>query len=656
MYVKVVIAKPLHQRFVYSFDPAETPVEIGMRLLVPFGTKEVKAFAVELCDTIEETSYTVRKVSKIVDDVAIFTSFHIELAVWMSRLYLCSEGEALSAMIPSNKRESLEDSPPETVFDSRPVSFDQLTDQQLSAIDSISSSQKSLHYLFGVTGSGKTEVFFQVAERVIKNNKSVIYLVPEITLTYQISNRLESRFKGRVAILHSKMTGSQRLKMWRKIQRREVDIVIGARSAIFAPFENLGLIIIDEEHESSYKAQNTPRYHARQVAQKIASMHSAKIIMGSATPSLEAYQMMESGHIVRHVLSERVAGGTLPAIEVVDMLNEKEMLSKKLTAEIKSTLEKKRQVILFLNRRGFSYFFHCNSCGYEMMCPHCSVSLTFHKSENRMVCHYCGYTTRPISVCPECSSVDVGYGGFGTQMVEMEIKNKFPLASIARLDADSNRKRGEGKRILEDFQAGKTDILLGTQMVAKGLNFPKVDLVGIVLADGALNLPDFRAAERTFSLIVQVGGRSGRYNSEGKVIVQTYHADNPAIVLASLDDREQFYDQELAVRQQTNFPPFSRLINIVVRSKRKELCIQEISILENKAREGISFLPDHSGIEIMGVSECPIEKINNNYRYHILLRSKDITALLQVVTFIHRSYTPRHSVYIEIDIDPLHLL
>jgi primosomal protein N' (replication factor Y) len=655
MFVKVVVAKPLYQRFTYAFDPSELPIEIGMRLIVPFGTKELKAFAVEISETVEPSSYEIKSVKKIVDDLPIFTSHHIQLALWMSKLYLCSEGEALSAMIPSNKREMSEDLFPEPSFTTTTVREEQLSDEQRKAIDTIYESTQPLHYLYGVTGSGKTEVFFHLAEKVIQEKKEVIYLVPEITLTYQLSQQISSRFNKRVAILHSKMTGNQRLNQWRRIQRKEVDIVIGARSAIFAPFDNVGLIIIDEEHENTYKAGNTPRYHARQVAQKIASMHNAKIVMGSATPSLEAWQMIQENHIVQHTLSNRVAGGSMPTVEIVDMLNEREMLSRTLSKEIEKTLKNKRQVILFLNRRGFSYFFHCNSCGYEMMCPHCSVALTYHKSENTMVCHYCNYTTRPISVCPDCKSLDVGYGGFGTQMVEQEIHNKFPLASIVRLDADVNKKRGEGQKILESFQKGEIDILLGTQMVAKGLNFPKVDLVGIVLADSTLNLPDFRSAERTFSLIVQVSGRSGRYNSDGKVIVQTYHADNPAIQLATKEDKEEFYLQELETRKETNFPPFSRLVNIVIRGKRKDVCEQELKVIGSIAERALTYIKDNQ-VEILGLSECPIEKINNNYRYHLILRSNSFTSLLQVVTYIHRSYTPRSSVYLEIDIDPLHLL
>ncbi len=655
MYAHVVVAKPLYQRFTYAFDPCVNMIEVGMRVTVPFGSKKITAFVCEVKETIEEVSYTIKDVIKVIDKEPIFNQNHIKLAYWMSQFYFCSEGEALSAMIPSNKREKIEEEAIAieivNVFEDELI----LSDEQQDAISRIISSNKALHYLYGVTGSGKTEVFLHVASHIIAKGKQVIYLVPEITLTYQLTHLLNKRFNERVAILHSKMSGSERLKHWKKIQRGEIDIAIGARSAIFAPFTNLGLIIIDEEHEQTYKAGNTPRYHARQVAQKIASMHKAKIVMGSATPSLEAFMMMEEGKVMKHTLLQRVSGGSFPKVQVIDMLQEKEMISRHLYMSMKETLKKKRQVILFLNRRGFSYFFHCNSCGYEMSCPHCSVSLTFHKSEHTMVCHYCNYKTKPIHVCPTCNSVDVGYAGFGTQMVEQEIEKKFPHATLSRIDADVSKKRGEVQDILERFEKGEIDILLGTQMVAKGLNFPKVDLVGIVLADSTLNLPDFRSQERTFSLILQVSGRSGRYNNDGKVIVQTYHAQNYAIQMASNNNPLEFYKAELETREITQFPPYTRLVNIVVRGKSKAICQSEIDKVASLATRAIEHLSTGE-VEIMGVSECPIEKINNNYRFHMILRSKELTCLLQVVTYIHRNYKGVKNTYLEIDVDPLHLL
>jgi len=652
-YVEVVIATPVDQMFTYTFDPDEQQVLVGCRLTVPFGRRNVTAFALAVSEKQPETTFSLKHVIKVIDKEPLFNKEHILLASWIRTYYFCSLGEALSAMLPSNRREAKDELvPDESLASPREII---LSDHQSQAIQQIISSSHLFHYLYGVTGSGKSEVFFRVAEHVVAQGKQVIYLVPEITLTYQLLEALELRYGERVAVLHSGLTGSKRLKEWRRIQRGEVDIVIGARSAVFAPCPDLGLIIVDEEHEQTYKAGNTPRYHARQVAQRRAVMNTAKLLMGSATPSLESYYQMSEGSVVQHNLPHRVSGGKEPVIQIVDMLREKEMLSRELFRQMQATLERGNQVILFLNRRGFSYFFHCTSCGYEMICPHCSISLTYHKHTNSMVCHYCGYTTPPVSVCPSCNSVDVGYAGFGTQMVEEEIVRKFPLARIERLDADVGRKKGETGQIIKRFQEGKTDILLGTQMVAKGLNFQNVDLVGIVLADGTLNLPDFRSAERTFSLLVQVSGRSGRFLTNGRVIVQTYHPEASSIQKAATGAYEAFYAEELETRKITGFPPFMRLVNITVRGKNKARCVEQCTVLETLAGSAISRLGDRS-VEIIGVSECPIGKISNNYRYHMILRSATIKNLLRVTSFIRTSYTPASGIYIEIDVDPLHLL
>lgn len=662
MFAQVVLSNPLEQRFTYAISE-DMVCEVGMRAVVPFGNREVTAYVVACLDRIEETRYTIKPIKRMIDKEPLYGEREILLAQWMARFYLCSEGEALSGMIPGGRRDV---DPPLMPIDGQElaVAAEHLSEEQREAITSILSSKEQLHYLYGITGSGKSEVFLQVAEQVIQQGKQVIYLVPEITLTHQLARQVSKRFENRVAILHSGMTPSQRLTAWRKIKRGEVEMAIGARSAVFAPFENLGLIIIDEEHENSYKAGNSPRYHARQIAQKRASDSNALLLMGSATPSLEAWHMMEEGRICKHVLSQRVGGGSPPKITVVNMLGEQRLLSRKLLEMMKQTLDMKRQVILFLNRRGFSHFFHCNSCGYEMTCPHCSISLTYHKKENRMVCHYCGYSRKPISVCPECNSVDVGYGTFGTEMVENEVKQFFPLAHIARLDTDSAKDKQRVAQVLSEFKNGSIDILLGTQMVAKGLNFPLVDLVGIVLADSSLNLPDFRSQERTFSLILQVSGRAGRYNNAGKVVVQTYHPDNRAIMCATQNDLQTFYSEELSARKETAFPPFTRLVNFVVRGRSKEKTAKAMvdlhSMIESLLLEMGSAYVDNGDKkdipDILGSAPCPIEKIAGNWRHHLVLRSTNPARLLQVATAVHQQYKTPSSIYLEIDLDPLQML
>ena len=659
MYAQVVLNNPLQQRFTYKI-PEDMVCEVGMRAMVPFGNREVAAYIVACIETVGETAFTIKPIKRMIDTEPLYGEPEIALAQWMAQFYLCSEGEALSTMIPGGRRDI---DPPVMPVDDQElaVSSDRLSSEQQQAITAIVESKDALHYVYGITGSGKSEVFLQVAEKIVAAKKQVIYLVPEITLTHQLSRQVSKRFENRVAILHSGMSPSQRLATWRKIKRGEIDIAIGARSAVFAPFERLGLIIIDEEHENSYKAGNSPRYHARQIAQKRASETQAKLIMGSATPSLEAWQMMEEGNVCKHILRQRVAGGVPPAVTVVNMLAEQRLLSRTLIEEMKRTLDRNRQIILFLNRRGFSHFFHCNSCGFEMSCPHCSISLTFHKQANRMVCHYCGYSQRPISVCPECSSVDVGYGTFGTEMVEKEVTQFFPEASVARLDTDSAKDKKMVAKVLADFKEGAIDILLGTQMVAKGLNFPLVDLVGIVLADSSLNLPDFRSQERTFSLIVQVSGRAGRYNDAGKVVVQTYHPDNLAIRLATAHDLESFYTQELAIRKETAFPPYTRMVNFVVRGRNKERVSSEMLtiksmvelLIQQMEKQGI---PSKDIPDILGSAPCPIEKIAGNWRHHLVLRGMRVGRVVQIARSIYEQYKAPSGIYLEIDMDPLQML
>jgi primosomal protein N' (replication factor Y) len=655
MFVDVVINTPLQQRFTYSI-PAEFSVQVGLRVIIPFRNREITGYIVECKKEIEAVEFEIKPVKRVVDEQPLFGDKEIKLAQWIASFYLCSEGEALSAMIPSARREvEFNHLPVDESY--RALADEQLSDEQRNTINSILNSTNNLHYIYGVTGSGKSEVFLQVADAVIAKGKEVIYLVPEITLTHQLAQLVAQRYENRVAILHSRMSSSQRFMAWKKIKAGEVDLVIGARSAVFAPFENLGLIIIDEEHENSYKAGNTPRYHARQVAQRRASITDSLLLMGSATPSLESFHMMQEGKIERHLLTKRVAGGKEPHFTVVNMLGQKYVLSKTLRVEMKKTLDSKKQVILFLNRRGFSYYFHCNSCGFEMSCPHCSVSLTFHKNKKRMICHYCGYSRLPMTSCPTCKSMDVGYGGFGTEMVQQEVSQFFPEAVVERLDTDSAQDRKSVKKILSRFKEGEIDILLGTQMVAKGLNFPLVNLVGIVLADSGLNLPDFRSQERTFSLIVQVSGRTGRFNEEGKVVVQTFNPDNLAIRMATQNNLEQFYQQELSFRKATNFPPYTRLVNFVIRGKNREKSSDAIVKLKQLVDQAIGTIKTKDILlDVLGHSSCPIEKIADSWRFHLVVRSTDISKVLYIANVVHKNFKVASGLYLEIDIDPLSML
>ena len=665
IFLDIVLNVPVNQAFTYSYIPLENQKpenipQIGKRAEVRFGNKKMTGFITKIYDSFPSHCAVplekIKQVSKIVDSEPLITQELLETAIWVSKYYLCTIGEAVNSILPSARRESSEQS---FSFDSEISAGirQNLSEEQKKAVNDIlahaEKNESSFHYLYGPTGSGKTEVFLQTAEQILKKNKGVIYLVPEISLTQQVVDSVVTRYGPQVAVLHSSLTQSQKLTQWKKILHREARIVIGARSAIFAPVPDLGMIIIDEEHDSSYKSGNTPRYHARQTAMYRASKLKIPLIMGSATPSVEAWHLMNCGKLLKHTLSKRLAGGEKPSIKCIN-LNQSVMqgcISEELKNEIETTLKEKKQAILFLNRRGFTHFFRCSTCGFEMKCKNCSVSMTFHKSENRLRCHYCGWHILPPSSCPKCGSLDIGYSGFGTEFIEAETAQKFPNARIVRVDTDSVSKKGELQNKIDAFKKGEFDIMLGTQMVAKGLNFPNLKTVGIILADTALHLPDFRATERTFSLITQVAGRAGRFFPDGKVFVQTYNPENQAISFACSANTEGFYDFEINQRKLLSFPPFSRLIRLVFRSsnqiKAQMTSEDAANLIENLK------IP---GVEILGPSECPLSKISQNYRFQLILRGEKIVPLQNAVRKLLFDYRHPQEVYIECDVDPVSLL
>ena len=671
-YLDVILNLPLNQSFTYheplkmsDEEKSATEEEIfGKRVEVRFGNRKMTGIVVGLHDTLPKDcpvgEESIRPASRYVDGEKVLTRELYEMARWISSYYIASIGEAVFTMIPSGRRESdssgFSFSEDESSFQKKSLSEEQLKAVSgiTEAIENKSENKKLFHYVYGMTGSGKTEVFLSSAEKILSEGKGVIYLVPEIGLTPQVVEAAVARFGSTAAVLHSGLTPSQRLSEWRRIMHKEARIVIGARSAIFAPVPDLGMIIIDEEHDASYKAGNSPRYHARQVAMHRCMSLGIPLVMGSATPSVEAWHSMNMNQIVCHKLTQRLAGGAMPEIKTVNLSLESDgdtCLSKELIDEIRETVNAKRQVILFLNRRGFTHFFRCTSCGFEMKCQNCSVSLTYHKKENRLRCHYCGYSIQPPHQCPKCGSLDVGYRGFGTEYIESEVRARFPNERIVRIDTDSTKGKDELKQKIDDFKAGKYDILLGTQMVAKGLNFPNLKLVGVVLADTALHLPDFRAAERTFSLITQVSGRAGRFFPDGKVIVQSYSPDMEPIALAVKGETEKFYTNEVSQRRVLAFPPFTRLLRLVFRSK--------IPGAAESAAEGASnIIRNHveNGVEILGPSDCPIEMIAGNHRQQILLRGKNIASLQKAAELLIRGYAPPNNVYIEVDVDPVSLM
>ncbi len=646
-YPEVVFNLPVDKVFFYRIDK-EAALETGMRVMVPFGSRRMTGYVLAVHDELPVTVPYLKEVQRVVDSEPLFNKNILDLAHWVSGMYLCSLGEALSAMLPGGRREADADYYSSEKTELKSFSLDS---QQKNAIEKILKNDSRFYYLHGVTGSGKTEVFLRVTEKMVENGRGVIYLVPEISLTHQVIELFSQKFSGSISVLHSGLSPSQRLKEWMRLMRGETVIAIGARSAVFAPVKNLGAVIIDEEHEGTYKSNSTPRYHARQIAMHRSREENAVLLMGSATPSVEAYHYMKNGIITELSLPKRLSGGRMPGIEIVDMRKERSLLSGRLVEAVRDTVNKGKQVILFLNRRGFAYYFHCRSCGYEMKCRNCSVPMTYHKSKNLMVCHYCGYKTKPIMQCPACRSLDVGYSGFGTERVEEEISSVFPEYRMERVDTDSVRKKKRLKDILSNFRKGETDILLGTQMVAKGLNFPGVKLVGIVLADTDLQLPDFRSQEKTFQLITQVAGRAGRIIPDGHVIIQTYKPNNDVIRLAAAGEPDNFYGSEIRQRAELKFPPFYRLIRLVFRGKKEGSAESAAKSFWHTTKDYLS-----RGMEVLGPVECPLAVIAHNHRYQLLFRSSDFSSLHSVIRKSLNDFSIPSGIYLEIDVDPVSLL
>ena len=505
--------------------------------------------------------------------------------------------------------------------------------------------------LYGVTGSGKTNVYMKVIEDVIKNNKTAILLVPEISLTPQIIKRFTSYFSN-IAVLHSGLSDGEKYDEWRKINEGKVNIVIGARSAIFAPLKNIGVIIIDEEHSQTYKQENNPRYNAIDIAKERCKYHNCPLILGSATPSLESFARAKKNVYKLLELKNRYNNNTMPKVEIIDMNKEFKKasgyFSNTLIDQIKETLERKEQVILFLNRRGYSSFLTCSSCGYVEKCPNCDISLTYHKSSNMLRCHYCGYATKRKKLCPKCQEEFKDYG-IGTEKVEEELKSLIKDAKIIRMDVDTTTTKNAHAKIINSFLEEKYNILVGTQMIAKGLDFPNVTLVGVLNADIGLNFPDFRSSKTTFSLLNQVLGRSGRGNKEGKVLIQTFNPEHYAIAYTKNHDYLGFYNEEMKIRKILKYPPYYYICSIKIISK-------DYNLASKSSYDVVNYLKQNIKNEIiLGPSVCNVFKLNNNYRFQIIIKYKDVNNILEYLTNIEHHYFNKKDIKVEIDFNPLKL-
>ena len=538
--------------------------------------------------------------------------------------------------------------------------------------ESIEDNLFTKYLLFGITGSGKTEVYLQAIEKAIKENKTCIMLVPEISLTPQTIDRFISRFgRDDIAVLHSKLSVGERYDEWKRIYNGDAKIVIGARSAIFAPLKNIGLIIMDEEHDDSYKSEMSPRYDAKEVAEFIAKVNNCPLVLGSATPDMDTYYKALNGEIVLLELNKRANNSNLPEVEIVDLREElskgnKSMISDSLRVKIEENIKNKKQTILFLNRRGFSSFVMCRDCGYTLKCKNCDITLTYHSYENRMKCHYCGLEEKVSKVCPNCGSENIRYFGTGTQKLETQIKEIFPEASVIRMDIDTVSKKNSHEEIIDEFKDNNIDILIGTQMVVKGHHFPNVTLVGVIAADTSLNIDDYRASEKTFQTITQVAGRAGRDKEKGYVVVQTYNPDNYSILDAKDQDYKEFYNQEIGIRKALRYPPFCDIILLGISSKNlnraKETSYKLFSYikdkLQNKDKENkegkVNFI-------CYKPLPAPIEKIKNRYRWRIIIKciyDENMNMFLKDVNdyILNENKNDKYETRVTIDIDPRNML
>ncbi|MDR1028042.1 MAG: primosomal protein N' [Clostridiales Family XIII bacterium] len=632
-YVDVVIdtkSDNVDNFFTYSCD--DDGIGVGCRVVAPFvgsGKRTGYVFAVHDEPPAGLEGKRIRSIIET-DPARSISEDSVRVAEWMKRRYFCRYIDAVNCFVPVGSASKRGAKRIPAWDDATPASSapPELTEEQSSALARILPRVEERRYgvflLHGVTGSGKTELYMRVASAVIERGGKVVMLVPEISLTPQVIGRFVGRFgRERVAILHSKLSAGERFDEWTRIRNGETDIVIGARSAVFAPFEDIGAIIVDEEHETTYKSDMTPKYDTVEVAIKRASRARGVVVLGSATPSIVSMRRAESGLYHLLTMKRRFNATPLPKSIVVDMRREIErgnrsVFSAELHARIERALTAGKQVILFLNRRGYSPFICCRKCGYVMRCDECGIAMTYHKREERAICHFCGKSLTVPQVCPECGSGYLRGFGAGTEKVEELTRDAFPRASVARLDLDTSSVKGSIRKILRDFEKGRTDILIGTQMVAKGLDFANVSLVGIIAADVGLNIPDFRSSERTFQLITQVAGRAGRGAEVGDVVVQTYAPDNYAIMAAVTHNYRKFYDTELMLRRYMKYPPFSDVIQATALSGDERDAAEGAEALK---RGILAAMGDGEGRYIFGPHKAAISKVGDDYRYQMYIKA-----------------------------------
>jgi len=662
IYAEIILSLPIEKTFHYRIPPALTAkARTGMRVEVPFGPKRLTGYILALLS--ECAVENPRDILSLMDDEPVVTGELMQLARWISANYVCSLGEALGSVIPGVLRAPQKISKRSTLAAAEPARLPgvpfKLNSAQQEAVSNISASitgkKHAVIMLYGITGSGKTEVYLAAIAETLKAGRTAVFLLPEISLTPQFITIVKNRFPGIVGIWHSKIPAGEKYKTWSRARGGEIKIMLGARSAVFAPLKNVGLIIVDEEHEPSYKQEQKPAYHTREVAIERARLNDAVVVFGSATPSLEMFYKAKAGEITLLELPQRIDNRPLPGVRIVDssLLHRKsKILSEAAVEAMSRVLARREQAIVFLNRRGFSPGVMCRQCGKVFQCPHCSVSLVYHRSPEELRCHYCDYRLSWPGVCPGCRSREISAFGVGTQKVEEELKKIFPQAKVLRLDKDTTRKAGVYETAYRDFKDENFDILLGTQMVAKGFDFPRVTLVAVVDADTALYLPDFRASERTFQILTQVSGRSGRSSLGGEVVIQTRHPEHYVLKASLAHDYPSFYEHEIGFRRELRYPPFTHIVNVVLRAKKEEKAKEAAE----EAAEIFKALKEEDGasFELLGPSQASRAKLHGYFRWQLVLKGPR-EELLKAARTIKDSDLPSGAI-LSVDVDPQSML
>ena len=656
---EIVVNVPIEEVFYYII-PENLNIKRLQRVKINFGGRDTSGFVLnikseeEISDKIQ--GLKLKEIDEIIDELPIINEKTLKIAKWMSSFYITPFGETLFSITPSARKSK------KYSHSFRYTGQTALLNQeQCKAYQEIESSlgKPETFLIHGITGSGKTEIYKHLVKKTLSLGKSSIILIPEIALTPQNFERFFESFGDEVSIYHSRLTQNEKLGEWLKALNGKSHVVIGPRSAIFSPVQNLGLIIIDEEHETSYKSGNSPRYHARQIAFHRSKTEGTTLVLGSATPQIETYYYAVKKEIKLIELKNRYGEIQLPKVEIIDLKkkqDEKSLITTELLKKIIVTLQDNKQVLLFLNRRGYSPVLICRDCGFVFKCPNCNVSLTYHKDIKKIECHHCGHMENIPDTCPSCGKEQLSELGSGTEKLEGIIKSYFPGNKIGRMDLDTTRKKDSYLEILNKIRNREVDIIIGTQMLAKGHDIAGIQLVGVILPDIILNIPDFRSMERTFILLTQVIGRAGRREKQGEAVIQTYLPEHYSITMAAGQDYKGFFEIEIEKRRLFSYPPFKRLGRIVIRGTIMEKVKAFVEELREFIRKDIKTPP---GTEILGPVSCPLEKLKNNYRYHIIIKSnniKEINKDMGIIKSFHKTSIYLRFIYLEIDIDPISLV